>query len=257
MAIPVPIARREPAEGSVSAALRRALDALLAGVGLIVAAPLLAAAAIGIRRASPGPVFYASQRVGRGGKPFVMYKLRTMHVRSAAGPAITGVADPRVFPFGALLRRTKLDELPQLFNVLRGDMAIVGPRPEDVGIAERHYGALGRATLAVRPGLTSPGSVWSYTHGEATLRGDPVAAYVSQLLPNKLALDLVYVQRASLRYDLRIIARTLWVLGSALCGRRHFAEPPEMAAAKRVLASHGVAVANVLQDPSGDRGNKA
>ncbi|HXI33813.1 MAG TPA: sugar transferase [Gemmatimonadales bacterium] len=221
----------------MSAALRRALDALLATLGLIATAPLLAAAALGIRRASPGPIFYATQRVGRGGRPFVMYKLRTMHVRSAVGPVITGVADARVFPFGALLRRTKFDELPQLFNVLRGDMAIVGPRPEDVGIANRHYGSLGRATLTVRPGLSSPGSIYSYTHGEATLHGDPEAAYVSQLLPIKLALDLVYVQRASLGYDLRVIARTLWVLGTALCGRRHFPEPAEMAAAQRLLAA--------------------
>jgi len=250
MAIPVPIALREPADGTVSAVLRRALDAVLAAVGLIVAAPLLAAAAIGIRRSSPGPVFYTSQRVGRGGRPFVMYKLRTMHQRATHGPVITGVADARVFPFGGFLRRAKLDELPQLFNVLRGDMAIVGPRPEDVGIVERHYGALGRATLAVRPGLTSPGSVWSYTHGEATLRGDPVAAYVSQLLPIKLALDLGYVQRASLPYDLRIIARTLWVLTTALCGRHTFPEPPEMDAAKALLAGDGVAVANVLQERS-------
>jgi len=217
--------------------VRRALDALLSGVALVVTAPLLAVAALGIRRSSPGPILYASPRMGRGGRPFVMYKLRTMHQRTAAGSPITGAADPRVFAFGALLRRTKVDELPQLFNVLRGDMAIVGPRPEDVGIVSRHYGSLGHATLAVRPGLSSPGSVYSYTHGEATLHGDPEAAYVAQLLPIKLALDLVYVRRASLGYDLRIIARTVWVLVTALCGRRRFPEPPEMPAARGLLAA--------------------
>jgi lipopolysaccharide/colanic/teichoic acid biosynthesis glycosyltransferase len=233
--MPAPISPHDDAEDSVSAALRRGVDAVLAALGLLVTAPFMAAAAIGIRWASRGPVLYTTRRMGRQGRPFVLYKLRTMHTRAEVGPPITGAGDPRVFPFGALLRRTKLDELPQLFNVLRGDMAIVGPRPEDLGIVDRHYGPLGFATLAVRPGLSSPGSVYSYTHGEANLQGDPESAYVARLLPIKLALDSVYIRRASLSYDLRVIARTLWVLGSAWLGRRAFSEPPEMPEARRVL----------------------
>ena len=110
---------------------KRALDVVLAGVALVVAAPVLAVAAIGIRLAGPGPILYRAQRLGRQRRPFTLYKLRTMRVGQPYSSAITANGDPRVFPFGAWLRRAKLDELPQLFNIVRGDMAIVGPRPED------------------------------------------------------------------------------------------------------------------------------
>src|SRR5207244_1312396 len=118
----------------------------------------------------------------------------------------TGAHDPLVFPLGAWLRAVKLDELPQLINVLKGEMAIVGPRPEDPAIVARHYDALGRETLTVRPGLASPGSIYSSTHGDALLTGpDPEAAYAERLLPVKLALDVVYTRHASLAYDARIV----------------------------------------------------
>src|SRR5947209_517094 len=128
-----------------------------------------------------------------------MFKLRTMHLRRRSDSSrITGARDPRVFPFGAWLRAVKLDELPQLINVLKGEMAIVGPRPEDPAIVARHYDALGRETLTVRPGLASPGSIYSSTHGDALLTGtDPEAAYAERLLPVKLALDVVYVRHGS------------------------------------------------------------
>jgi lipopolysaccharide/colanic/teichoic acid biosynthesis glycosyltransferase len=217
--------------------VRRLVDTLLAGVALVVAAPLLALAAVGIRRASPGPVLYSAERVGRGGRPFIMYKLRTMHSRRRSDASrITGAHDPRVFPLGAWLRAVKLDELPQLINVLKGEMAIVGPRPEDPAIVARHYTALGRETLSVLPGLASPGSIYSSTHGDAFLTGDdPEAAYVERLLPVKLALDAVYVRHASLAYDARIVGRTLWVIVATLAGRRRFADPPELAEARRLL----------------------
>jgi lipopolysaccharide/colanic/teichoic acid biosynthesis glycosyltransferase len=222
---------------------KRLLDVVLAGVALIATAPLLALAALGIRRASPGPVLYRAERVGRGGRPFIMYKLRTMHVRRRSDSSlITGPRDPRVFPLGAWLRAVKLDELPQLFNVLRGEMSIVGPRPEDPAIVARHYNALGRETLAARPGLASPGSIYSSTHGDAFLRGtDPEAAYAAQLLPLKLALDAVYVRHASLAYDARIVGRTLWVIVATLVGRRRFADPPELAEARRLLSETSAA----------------
>jgi len=218
--------------------VRRLVDALLAGLALVVTAPLLALAAVGIRRASPGPVLFRAERVGRGGRPFIMYKLRTMHLRRRSDASrITGANDPRVFPLGAWLRAVKLDELPQLINVLRGEMAIVGPRPEDPTIVARHYTALGRETLSVRPGLASPGSIYSSTHGDALLTGgDPEAAYVERLLPVKLALDAVYVRHASFLYDARIVGRTLWVIIATLTGRHRFADPPELAEASRLLA---------------------
>ena len=225
--------------------VRRLVDALLAGVALVVAAPLLALAAVGIRRASPGPVLYRAERVGRGGRPFIMYKLRTMHIRRRSDASrITEAHDPRVFPLGAWLRALKVDELPQLFNVVKGEMAIVGPRPEDPAIVARHYDALGRETLAVRPGLASPGSIYSSTHGDAFLTGkDPEAAYTARLLPLKLALDAVYVRHASLAYDVRIVGRTLWVIVATLGGRHRFADPPELPEARQLLAETPAAAA--------------
>src|SRR5881296_2304368 len=218
--------------------VRRLVDVVCAAIALVATAPLLALAAVGIRRASPGPVLYRAERVGRGGRPFIIYKLRTMHSRRRSDASrITGAHDPRVFPLGAWLRAVKLDELPQLINVLKGEMAIVGPRPEDPAIVARHYDALGRETLTVRPGLASPGSIYSSTHGDALLTGtDPEAAYAERLLPVKLALDVVYVRHASLAYDARIVGRTLWVIVATLAGRRRFADPPELSEARRLLS---------------------
>ena len=217
--------------------VKRLLDVVLSGVGLALVAPVLAIAALGIRLASPGPVLYRARRVGRAGAPFTMYKLRTMHQRRPGRASrITGQDDPRVFPLGALLRRTKIDELPQLFNVLRGDMSIVGPRPEDPDIVEWHYTPLLRETLAVLPGLASPGSLYHYTHGDALLAsGDPETAYVERLLPLKVALDVVYVRHATLRTDVRIIARTLSTIAACLGGRSRFGDPPEAPAARALL----------------------
>ena len=221
---------------------KRALDILLAGVALVVAAPLLAIAAVGIRLAGPGPILYRAQRVGQHQRPFTMYKLRTMRAGQAYTSVITAKDDPRVFPFGALLRRTKLDELPQLYNVLRGDMAIVGPRPEDPQMVEQFYAPLHHETFRVLPGLTSPGSIYAYTHGEAQLDvRDPQGSYADRLLPLKLALDLVYVRRASLGYDLALISRTAWMLGTALLGRRAFPLPRELSDARGIMAEGGAA----------------
>jgi len=220
--------------------VKRLLDVTLAVIGVLVAAPLLAAAALGIRLSSHGPVLYRARRAGRGGAPFLMYKLRTMHVEHGAHrSAITGSADPRVFPFGAWLRRTKVDELPQLVNVLRGEMSIIGPRPEDPQFVAAHYAPMHYETLAVRPGLASPGSLYSTTHGENRLRPDQAERdYVERLLPLKLALDVVYVRRASPWYDAALIARTVGILAGRLAGRRTFPEPPELAAARDLLQPH-------------------
>lgn len=214
--------------------LKRAFDVLLSGAALLVLSPLLAAVAVAVPLASPGPALYRARRVGLNGAPFTMYKFRTMHVGGAGAP-ITAGDDPRVFPLGKLLRRLKVDELPQLVNVLKGDMSIVGPRPEDPDIVARHYSPAHMETLAVRPGLTSPGSVYYYAVGEETLRhGDAVDAYVERLLPVKLALDLVYVREASLAYDLALVVRTAAVIAARAAGRRRFPDPPELARAREV-----------------------
>jgi lipopolysaccharide/colanic/teichoic acid biosynthesis glycosyltransferase len=168
-----------------------------------------------------------------------MYKLRTMHVNGAIpGSVITGANDPRVFPVGRWLRLAKVDELPQLINVLRGEMSVVGPRPEDPHIVATHYGRLEMETLRVCPGLTSPGSIFNVTHGERMIRAEHAEAdYVARVMPLKLALDAVYAGRASVGYDLRIIARTAGVLVAVLAGRRAFAMPPEAPDAFRLRAA--------------------
>ncbi|HEY2804758.1 MAG TPA: sugar transferase [Gemmatimonadales bacterium] len=214
---------------------KRPFDLAGAIAGLMIASPILVVACAGIALSSRGPILYRCRRVGLGGRLFTMLKLRTMHV-TEAGPRITGAADPRVFGFGALLRRLKIDELPQLINVLRGEMSIIGPRPEDPAFVARHYAPEHRETLKVLPGLASPGSIYSSTHGDRILTGgDPEGRYVELLLPLKLALDRVYVRRASFGYDLTIIGRTLRVIVASLAGWRRFANPPEITAAWRLL----------------------
>jgi lipopolysaccharide/colanic/teichoic acid biosynthesis glycosyltransferase len=223
---------------------KRLLDLLLASLGLILSAPLIGVAAIGIRLSSPGPILFRAIRAGVGGRPFVMYKLRSMRVQPHGQSAITAAADPRVFPFGEWLRRSKLDELPQFLNVLRGDMSIVGPRPEDPKFVEGHYGPLSMETLRVRPGLTSPASLYDYVHGEPTLTSEDVERqYVEDVLPIKLALEVVYVRRASVSYDVRLIGRTIWTIVKVSLGQRDFPELPEMAEARRLIPDIRGAVA--------------
>ena len=219
--------------------MARLVDVALATAALVVATPLLALAAVGIRLTSPGPVVYRARRVGQYGRMFMMYKLRTMHVATAGnGRRITARDDERIFPFGRWLRRTKVDELPQLINVLRGDMAIVGPRPEDPDIVAHHYSRAHLDTLRVRPGLASPGSLYAYTHGEALLDGgDPETNYVRRLLDFKLALDLVYVRHASVTRDLTFMARTAATIVAAALGKRRFNDPPEAPEARSLLAA--------------------
>jgi lipopolysaccharide/colanic/teichoic acid biosynthesis glycosyltransferase len=241
--------------GNRRASMRRVLDVVIACGVLILAAPVMIIACIGIWMASPGPIFYRATRIGRDrrrwspddrlqrvkerrqpfyrGREFTMYKFRTMRrAKDSTDGPITSHGDPRVYPLGGWLRAIKIDELPQLFNVIRGDMALVGPRPEDPSIVQRAYDREGLATLQVRPGLTSPGTLFYYTHCEHLLnRGEADQAYVERLLPIKLALDRVYIAKASTVYDLRILLRTVWVIGMRTLGRRRFPDPPELATA--------------------------
>lgn len=216
--------------------VKRLFDVVCAAAALVVAAPLIALAAIGIKLADRGPVFYRARRVGYLGRQFTMWKLRTMRVGEGSDPVITGHLDDRITPIGKILRTTKIDELPQLLNVLWGDMAIVGPRPEDPMIVQEHYTSPDLETLGVRPGLASPGSLYQFTSGDRLLKADdPEAHYVDKLLKTKLALDRVYIRRASLRSDLAIIGRTLWAIGAVAIGRRKFKPQREMSAARRLL----------------------
>ncbi len=193
--------------------------ALAAGL-LLLSSPLLLAIALGIRVADPGPVFYRAERAGMRGVLFRMYKFRTMRSKSSAGARIAGRHDPRVFAFGAVLRSLKLDELPQLLNIVRGEMAFVGPRPEDPWFVEHIYTEVDRETLDVLPGLTSPGTLYYLVHAEPFLDdADTEASYVAGPLKKKLALDLAYIRRASAASDMAMVLKTIWVLARTAAGR--------------------------------------
>lgn len=216
--------------------VKRLFDVFASFIAIILLSPVLLVAFFSVRIASPGPAIYRALRIGRGGTPFVMHKFRTMHVRPSTGSVITSANDSRIFLVGKILRALKIDELPQLFDVLAGKMSIVGPRPEDPKIVELYYTPLARETLSVAPGLSSPGSVHYYTSSELHIDdGDPERFYVSRLLPIKLAMDIVYIRRVSLWYDLTIIAKTAITIVLIGCGKRKFAEPPEFAEAQQLM----------------------
>jgi lipopolysaccharide/colanic/teichoic acid biosynthesis glycosyltransferase len=188
---------------------KRAFDVVASVVGLIVASPLLAVIAIAIWLDDRGPVLFRQQRVGEGGRLFPMLKFRTM-VRNAEqiGLQLTVGGDPRITRCGQFLRRSKLDELPQLVNVLRGDMSLVGPRPE-VPRYVAMYSPGQRRVLKLRPGITDPASAEFVDEGVILSRSpDPEQTYVQEILPRKLQLNLEYAARATLRSDVVTILRT-------------------------------------------------
>lgn len=148
-----------------------------------------------------------------------MYKLRTMHFESTSVSVITSSHDPRIFWFGNILRKTKIDELPQFANVLFGDMSIVGPRPEDPKIVNLHYKPWMMATLKHKPGVTSPGAIFGYTMNENILdHSDAEGAYVDVVLPLKLAIDRVYFDQRTMLGDIRVIFNTAWAIIAQITG---------------------------------------
>jgi lipopolysaccharide/colanic/teichoic acid biosynthesis glycosyltransferase len=178
--------------------MNRALDLVIAGVGLAICSPLLAAAALAIRLESKGPAFYRQRRVGRDGEPFELWKLRTMVPGAEAMGAGIYVleGDPRITRVGRFLRRLSLDELPNLVNVVKGEMAIVGPRPTIQEQVDR-YTDRQRRRLEVKPGITG----WAQVNGRTSLPW-----------PERIELDIWYVEHRSLRLDVRILARTVKLL---------------------------------------------
>lgn len=193
--------------------LKRALDLIGAAAGLVVLSPLLAGIVLAIRLEDGGPIFYRGLRVGLHGRPFRIYKFRTMVVDAEKiGGSSTPGDDPRITRVGKRLRRFKLDELPQLLNVLVGDMSFVGPRPQ-VAWAVDLYTEAERALLSVRPGITDYASI-RFRNEADILRGslDPDRDYLEKIAPEKIRLGLLYVRHRSLRIDLRILAATLWTL---------------------------------------------
>jgi Sugar transferases involved in lipopolysaccharide synthesis len=189
---------------------KRTLDACCSAIGLIVLLPFIAAVAIAVRLSSPGPAIYRGPRVGLNGVPFYIFKFRTMFENAdRVGGSCTADDDARITKVGRWLRKTKIDELPQLFNVLLGDMALVGPRPELEQFTST-YSARERQVLTVKPGITDLATLWDSDEG-AVLAGesDPERAYRAKILPTKLQLQLEYVENASFLLDLRILIRTV------------------------------------------------
>lgn len=193
----------------VADCLRRLLDVAASLAGLAVLCPLFAFVAIWIKLDSSGSVFYRAKRVGKDGKRFRLYKFRSMVTDAEKrGPGITSAGNPRITTVGRFLRRTKIDELPQLINVLRGDMSLVGPRPEDPRYVAI-YTPEQRRILTVRPGITSAASL-TYRHEEEMLSGeDWEEIYRNQVLPAKIAIDLDYLEQRTLFTDIGLILRTI------------------------------------------------
>lgn len=191
---------------------KRILEFSASLLGLILLSPLLLLVAVLIKLDSAGPVFYRGPRVGKDGAPFRIFKFRTMVADAAQrGPGITAGSDPRITRMGRFLRKTKLDEVPQLINVVRGEMSLVGPRPEDPRYVAL-YTPEQRKVLSVCPGITSPASL-EFRHEEGLLTGgDWQTTYLESILPRKLALECEYLEHRTLTSDLLLVVRTLSAL---------------------------------------------
>lgn len=190
---------------------KRIFDLLFAFVGVIVLLPLFLAIAVWIKLDSPGPVFFRQTRIGQFGREFTIYKFRTMVANAEAlGKQITATDDQRITRSGKFIRRYKLDELPQLFNVFKGEMSLVGPRPE-VPKYVALYMPEQRLVLEVSPGITDLASL-KFRNESDLLAGvpNPEELYIQEIMPQKLELNLKYIAQASLRFDLLIILKTLW-----------------------------------------------
>ncbi len=190
---------------------KRLFDIVCAGIGLLLLSPLLLAVAVWVKLDSRGPVMFRQERVGRFGRPFRIHKFRTMRVDAPKlGPQITIGDDARITRSGRWLRATKIDELPQLWDVLRGAMSLVGPRPEVPRYVAMYPAALREVVLSVRPGITDPASLSFRNESELLAKAaDPEREYVEVVMPMKLGLAADYVRNASLMGDIRLILATL------------------------------------------------
>lgn len=192
---------------------KRVFDVLFSLIGLLLLSPFFLLAGILAKSQSKGPMFYRAKRVGKGETIFEMYKFRTMVVNAdSIGGSLTTYRDTRVTPIGRFLRWTKLDELPNLINVIKGDMSLIGPRPE-APVYVKHYTETQRQVLQVKPGMTGPSQLANRDE-EEKLKGQPDAEhyYITELMPKKLDLDLHYVATQSISSDIGWLLKTFWVL---------------------------------------------
>jgi lipopolysaccharide/colanic/teichoic acid biosynthesis glycosyltransferase len=217
-----------------SIVIKRLLDIILSFISLIVLSPVFLFAAIGVWISDPGPVLYHSERVGSDYKPFHFYKFRSM--KQTKHDKGLYIADPeRVFPFGKLIRRLKIDELPQLINIIKGDMSIVGPRPLPLETAKKHYCGKYAPIIKMRPGLTSAASLYDYMIGD-TYNDDE--AYQREVLPVKLEMELYYIKHESFMYDFNLIIRTAKTILKVASGDEKFNTMPEYMKIKNKIRKH-------------------
>jgi lipopolysaccharide/colanic/teichoic acid biosynthesis glycosyltransferase len=227
--------------------IARVFDVAVVLLSLPVVVPLATLVGIAVFLDSPGPILYRARRIGRGGRPFRMLKFRTM-VRDAGGPPVTASDDERHTPLGRSLARSRLDELPQLWNVLRGQMRLVGPRPEDEDFVGDFPEAYARI-LAVAPGLTGPAQVEYAWEGEVLARAqavDRARVYRESILPLKLAIDIGYAEGHTRRGDLVLLARTVLLPGVRGYRAVRGALAGEGAATRVPVALAGVLLVSVL-----------
>lgn len=191
--------------------MKRGFDVLASGIGLLILSPIFLIITILIKHDSPGPVFFWCRRMGRNSRPFRMLKFRTMYERPSSyeGTPVTCEGDDRITPIGHWLRDTKINELPQLWNVFTGEMSLVGPRPEDVSIAMEWPEAARTEILSVRPGITSPASIIYHDEEHRLSQANVMKEYVQDILPDKMRLDQLYVRNQSFTADLDIIGWTV------------------------------------------------
>ena len=200
------VAVRLPSSGRLYR--KRLFDIVCAALGLLVLSPVLLVCALLAGLTSPGGVLFRQERVGKDGVPFTIYKFRSMR-KDNAGLKISTSGDSRITPVGRVLRKAKLDELPQLWNVLKGDMSFVGPRPEVREYTDL-YTPEQRQVLLVRPGITGLASIrYRNENGLLSASANPNRTYIEEVMPAKLALDLEYIPRACVSYDIKLILETL------------------------------------------------
>lgn len=204
---------------------KRCFDLLFAVLFLLVFSPVYLLTWLIIKIVSPGPAIYKAKRVGKDGALFDCYKFRSMRVDSGKVRLTTLENDDRIFPFGKFIRKAKIDEMPQVVNILKGEMSVVGPRPEDKENADKVYVGEYKHILDVKPGLTSTASLYDYTHGELFENEE---SYEKVFLPQKLKLELYYVNHMSFWYDIFLILKTAWLIILKTCGKKDFKEPVDL-----------------------------
>jgi len=197
--------------------IKRIFDIFSSALAMFILVPIWLLALIGIEISDPGPVFYMGTRIGRRNKPFQMFKFRSMRVDRTADEKNFKADSSRIFPFGAFMRSSKMDELPQLINILKGDMSVVGPRPASADQAEITRGGRYAVISEIKPGLTSPSALYDYIYGDTI---EEEEEYEKKVLPTRLDLELYYLKTKSIGYDLKIIFYTGVCIFCRLTGKK-------------------------------------